>query len=524
MCRLRVATRSLFSSFVLFVVACSAPSPATPPSESGQEPGAVSPAPLRNADAVIDAVAARLRALPVAASSGAPGTALPAEVVSDRQLSATIVGHWGAAQTRDRSWIVQVPWDGSARVLAIASSHGAVSSALNIPGDQNVDLHGHNVVLPLAVWPGDSLVLLSGSEGGNAAAPLGFASANGAVDEAMAIVFVPYEVSSAWYRPPAIGRRDNPIIAFLRTYSPIPEALAQMSNLPGVIDLDEIYQIPGSPRPGDANRIDPSAWGAARPTIENSLAIHQRFCGDLYSDWRCAGRTPWTQHQGYGTFFAGSVSTAMLLMCSTAPLAERAPLAHAFVQRGLDDLGAAADGKFLYPLGGHCWGRKAQVVVCGHLLGIDVFADPTPCLGPRFAEDAYKASTWWFDPASTTWTATWPFSLAPSYDGLQVQNPPSTWGDPHAPNHDTFGWAFAYYSQVVPASLGSTLACVLMGRGDFLNRHMVQVMRQHMQGPPAAAQATMAALGISDPNWGGDYAVPAGFAAAAWRLYGTAND
>jgi len=447
---------------------------------------------------------------------------LPDEVLADRQLSATISGHWGAAQTRDKSWIVQVPWDGSARVVAIASAVGAPSSALNVPGDQVADLHGQNVSLPLQVRPGDSLILLSGSEGGNAAAPLGFASAGGMVDEAMAIVFVPYEVDSAFYRPPAVGRRSNPVVAFLRTFGPIPEAFSDLSRLPSVIDLDELYRIPGHPRPGDSDRIDPDAWGAARPTIADSLAIHRRFAGDLYSDWRCAGRVPWTQHQGYGTWFAGALSTAMLLLCSTAPVAEKEGLAHALVQRGLDDLGAAADGKSLYPLGGHCWGRKVPVVLCGHLMGIDGFADPTPFLGPRFAEDSFHAATWWFAPGSTTWCATWPFATASGFDGSAVSGPPATWGNPAAANHDTWGWAFCYYGQVVPAQLGSTLACVLMGRGDSLNRNMVNVMRQHMEGPPPAAQAEMQAAGISDPNWGRDYAGPAGFAAAAWRHYAPA--
>ena len=434
-----------------------------------------------------------------------PGSpiAQAAQTLTDRQLSVTIVGHLGAVQTRDKSWIVQVPLNGSCQITQISSSAGPWFAALNIPGNENTDIHSVVFPLPHSVVPGDALVALSGSAGGNSMPAIRFAPTSSAVDEAMAIVFVPYAVSPGLLRPPALGRRTNPIVHFFRTFGPIPEAMVQLDKLPSVIDLATLP-------------VDWTAWGSYVPTFQNTLDLWGggRFCGDLYDGWRAADRVPWTQHQGYGTYYVGAMSTSMLMLCTTAPVAAKAPLAFALVQNGLDQVGAFADGRFLYPLGGHCWGRKTPIVLAGHLMGIEPFLNVSNYVGPQFAEDSLFTTTWWF--GGTNWTAGWQFARG---EFNNLPNPPSTWGDPNSPSHATFGWAVAYMGQVVPAQIGTALAAKLMGYGDSLNPALIRMVDQFVRGPPPAAIQQLLAAGIAPLGWGTDYAVPTGFALQSWKRY-----
>lgn len=461
----------------------------------------VAPPPAPTGAGIIEALKAQLPSGGGAGVLGALAEAvpLPAQTLVESELSVVVVGHLGAVQVRDRSWIVQVGTN--TRLLGYASSAGGVGAALNLPGSNGADVLTMQVATPRQVVAGDALVVVSASAGG-------FST----TDEAMAVVFVPYPIHAGLLRPPAIG--NDPVSRFLRTWAPIPEDLVDMARAPGVIDFGLIY-APGGP-------VNPAAWGAAPPTLASVLTSVGRFAGETTDGWGVHYSTPSRQlPEAYGTFYSGALSTALVYMLSTKPMQERRQVALAIVQRGLDQIGATCSGRVLYPLGGHCMGRKALVVVTGHLLNVEVFADPSASMPMVFAEDHYRnvsSGAWWFGGG---WTATWPFSRTAPWAGERLRDHPSTWGMRDAPNHDTWNWTFAYIGQVVPAQVGTSLAMVLLGRERELGP-VVQMARQWMAGPPAAALAELQAAGHALP-WGQDYAVPAGLCATAWRRYAGAG-
>lgn len=421
----------------------------------------------------------------------------PQQTLTDGQCSVTIESALSVQQTRDKSWIVQA--GPNTRIV----THSGWA-ALNIPGDQTADVHGQTIS-QRPVRPGDSLVVLSPSAGGNLRTPVRYAPTGSVIDEAMVVVFVPYPVGPGMLRPPAIGRADNPIVRFLRTAGPIPEALMDLSRLPSVIDLNTLP-------------VDWNAWGSYRPTMANTLALlgDGRFCGDLYSDWRAADRVPWTQHQGYGTFYGAARSTAGLMLCSTETGKEA--LAMALVQEGLDHVGQVADGWRQPPNGGHSWGRKFATILCGRLLNLPALGEPimdlSKLFGNPFPEDWFAVRRWWTgdDLPCWPWNAT--------YDGRHFQWPPSSWGDPEAPSHGTFAWGIRYMGQVVPMLLGQAVACKLLGIADKLNPALVAMCDLYMRGFPAQALSDLTATGINNLHFGEDYGVPWGFAVEAWRRYG----
>lgn len=442
--------------------------------------------------------AVRAKFAPVAAPSGFRVAAAFVEqaeaTLSDSELSCRIVGHYGAAQTRDRSWIVHA--GPNTRVVGYSSSAGPAGAVLNLRGSNSDGLLNRQLTLPRPVVAGDALIVVSGAPAGS------FSS----IDEAMAVVFVNYPVNSSLLRPPAIGNSE--LTRWFRTLGPIPEDFADFRRCPSVIDLSRIY-APGGP-------INPNAWGAAPPSLAELRASLRRFSGDVIDGWPAAYHSPSKQHKGYGTFFAGEVSTALLLCCSTlGTFEERRDLALALVQRGIDQIGALADGRVLYPNGGHCQGRKALVIFAGHLMDMEPFYNPTPYVGNVFQEDdCYKPGTWWF---GSDWTVTWGFRKEAPYDGRLFANPPSTWGDRNAPNHDSWNWLAGYMSQVVPCQVGTATVMTLLGREKEMGG-LVQMVRQFMKGPPPAADAAMRAVG-QDVPWGTDYAGPTGFASTAWKLW-----
>lgn len=454
----------------------------------------------------------------------------PAQVLSDRQLSCTIQGHFKAVRTLDRSWIVQVPPSGCT-VTAVASSTGVVGSALNIPGNQTANIHTSNVTLPLAVQPGDALVLFSGSSGGNPTPAYWQAPTGSAVDEAMAIVFVPYDVGDGMYRPPAMGRRTNPVVYFLRTFAPILHSRADMNKLPRRFALDDVYQIPGVPRAGDADRINPLDWECDRPTWASTVArlggevnasgevtCGGRFAGDVYGEGEVAQRCPWTQHAGYGSNFALANSKAMMMLCTSGePPKNKEALAHALCQRALDDVARLADGCFLYPDGGHCWGRRGPITLLGHLFNWPDVANIAATLGERLPEDnGFPLGPWWF---GGPWTVRFPFSLGQGH--AFFADPPATWGDPDDPTHVAPAWGTTYWAQKYPALLGTAVALVLMGCEQYAPK-LVQAMRQHQERPPAPAIAQMTAAGFPSATpwrWDRTWGMPGKLAAVLWQRY-----
>lgn len=423
----------------------------------------------------------------------APLVEQPAQVLSDSELSVTVVGHYAAMQTRDKSWLVQV--GPNTRITAYRSTNGAAGAALNLRGSNGQSLLNMQLALPRTVTAGDALVVVSASPAGS------FSS----TDEAMAVVFVPFELQPGLLRGPAIG--DGFLPRFFRV-NPISEAMVDMNRCPSVIDMNRIYKPVGP--------IDPAGWGAARPTVSGLLAEIGKFSGEIVDGWPVHTYAPSKQHRGYGTFFAGQTSTALCVLMSTLPVEERRPLALALVQRGLDQIGATCDGRVLYPLGGHCQGRKALVLLTGHLIGVEEICWVSALFPNVFAEDrGFPAQQWWF---GANWTAGWAFAREAPWDGRMLAQPPSTWGNRDAPNHDTWNWLFGYFGQVVPSQVGTALAMQLIGREAQMG-NMVQTVRQFMQGPPAAANQQLRAAGHDIP-WGQDYATPAGFCATAWKLYG----
>ena len=183
-------------------------------------------------------------------------------------------------------------------------------------------------------------------------------------------------------------------------------------------------------------------------------------------------------------------------------------------------MGAFADGRRQIPLGGHCAGRKALVVLCGHLLGVEAFADPTTIVGPVFQEDlCYHARTWWWG----GWSAGWRYRLEVPGDGALLAQAPSTWGAVDATQHNTQAWMVAgYLPQVVGAQVGTALAMRLLGRTREWSTDGHAMVTQWMSGPPPQADAQLRGVGITLP-WGTDYALSkgVGFCAAAWRRAAT---
>jgi hypothetical protein len=454
-----------------------------------------------------------------------PAAPLPPQILSDRRLSVTIQGHFGAVQTRDKSWLVHVPPTGCT-ITTVASTSTDYGSCINIPGDQTADIHLSKITLPYAVVPGDALVVFSEDDGTNTTPAYWNAPTGSDVDEAMAVVFVSYPVHEGLYRPPAIGRRTNPIVKWLRDY-PIYESAARMSKLPRVYRLDDIYQIPGTPRPGDAERLDPTVTDGARPTWASLVArlggefdsgtgrvlCGGRFAGDVYGEWRVADRCPWTQHGGYGRNYADGIGNNLMILCANEDQGNKVAIAHALVQRGLDDFARIADGMHLKADGGHMWGRRASITLAGHLFGADWLSDPT-WLGEHTPEDnGFPFGKWWFG-GSPAWTVRYP-----NNDGTDAffANPPSTWGNPAV--HGTPMYMLnGYMAHKMPSMLKHATALALMGCEKYAPK-LVQAVRQHQERPPAAAMAQMTAAGANSDVWARSYGPPVGWAALVWHRY-----
>ncbi len=483
---------ALVTAAVVFVACRSVPLPSDPLTDAQDQV---------IADAFSKAVRVHRPLIPLALAAALP---LPAQVLNEGQLSVTIEGHLGAVKTRDGSWIVQVPGNGSARIVAYSTTSGQVGAAMNPRGYNQTNIHTQQLVLPRAIATCDSLVVTSTGSGPRDsywAYP-----GRSVVDEAMAVVFVPYAATPGLLRPPAIG--DGYLPRWFRS-QPIPEAMINMAKLPSLINVDALP-------------VNWSAWGAAKPDLAYLHALLRPMGGEFYDGWNTDTRTPDNQHPGYGTAYASVVSQALVQLCSTATTQAKQPLAIAVVQRGLDLVGAFCDGRANYPLGGHMQGRKALVVMCGHLLGIEPFADPTTYIGDRFQEDGYflaSPAAWWF---GAGWIAGWSFQPEAPFNGAKLADPPSTWGSVQAPLHDTWAWMVAgYLQQGVGSQIGTGLAMRLMGLEREMGHGLVQMINQWMDGPPAAANAQLLAVGITLP-WGTDYALVkgVGFCAAAWNAMG----
>lgn len=418
----------------------------------------------------------------------------PAETLRSGQTTVVIQGHYGWQRTADDSFVVCVPRDGTAKVTAITSI-GGFGAALNVRGLNNSTLLQSTVALPLNVRPCDALYVCSGTTEGISDRPvLGFATqaTNVPVDEAVAVVFVEYDVEESrvgkLLRPPVWGTRGNVLVDFLRSF-PWPVAGLQWDKLPSKPIV-----------------------GATPELLAFCLAEHRYFSGDCYSEWGPhVHGVPVTAHQQYGTFVQGQMGQALLVACSSLPLESKKPLVLAIIQRAIDDLGGLCDGSWRYTLGGHCQGRRAPLVMLGHLYDIDIFADPTPVVGKRLPEDQYVTVVPWWDTtpnAVPSWTGyLYSTSNTNPTDPNLWHRHPSTWTGDRQVAYSGERWMVMYGGQVVPASAGSAAAILLMGR-ERSAPAFVNAVRCWAKGPPQSARADLAAAGCGDlnPTWGVNYA------------------
>jgi hypothetical protein len=434
---------------------------------------------------------------------------LPAQTLSDREISVVVEGHLGAVQCTDKSWMVQV--GPNTRIVSYTSSNGSAGAGLNVRGFNPTSVLEMQLSLPRQVYENDALIVVSQSSSGS------FSS----TDQAMGVVFVSFPVAGQpkMFHGPLMG--DGFLARFFRSI-PIFESAVDMTKCPSVINFGQIY-APNGP-------VNPLAWGAAPPTVAGVLASIERFSGDFIDGWPVHYHAPSTQHAGYGTFFSGQVSTALCVMCSTLPEEDRRRIALAIIQRGLDQVGATCDGRVLYPLGGHCAGRKALIIVAGVLLNCEPFMNPSAFFPNTFQEDRgyfYKSPrAWFFQNPGNEWTAGWAFNIESLYNGSQLINPPSTWGAHNSPTHSTFGWCFRYINQVVPAQVGTALVMKLMNKEAEMGP-MCQMVKQWMGPIPPQLVEALAPFAVGQEgygmDWGKDYACPFGFCATAYKLFYNSN-
>jgi hypothetical protein len=370
-------------------------------------------------------------------------------------------------------------------------NNGAVK---NIRGFNNsLSIHRNSLPLPSQLLAGDALIISKAAVTPGTSPKDGYFDGllgGSEVDEMMTIVSVSYPLNVPLFRPPALG--DGPIVKFLRS-GPIPKALLNLNKLPSIINL---------------NQTGP------RPPIAFLEKLFSDFSGDAYGDWECTSRIPDLQHPGYGSFFAGAVSTALTYLCSTEPVESKRKLATSMVQWGLDLAGAWGDGRVNYNNGGHMQGRKALIILAGHLLNLGPLSNPNSIVGPAFQEDqAYFKQTdkaWWFG-----WKYGWE-----SHRGFDtkswLRNEPSTWTNGF---HGSNAWSLSGYMQhVLGCQVGTALAMKLMGLGYEMGESYMGMIEQWMQGPPPAEDAKLRAVGVNLP-WGNSYEIgfPDQFNAKAWQ-------
>jgi hypothetical protein len=439
----------------------------------------------------------------------APSLQPQAFTFEEGQLTVVVTGALAWQRCDDGTFLCTVPWDRSARVTAVLSSRGPACWGLNMPGPNNSPLRSFSTQLPLPVGPRDALWAASGSEGGTSRPATLYNSSSQSVDEATAVAFVEYDCDLAragkLFRPPAWGRR-----------SPLVELLRQVAWRESDLDWSVV-----------PSKVDFAAVGT--PDLARVLSDARGFPCDLYSEWGpyfSPNSIPYTAHQGYGTFFMGQSGLVHLVACSTLPLEQKKPYVRSIIQRGIDTLGGLCDESWRYNLGGHCWGRRADLVWLGRMWHFDPFGDPTPFVGKRLPEDMFvPVTSWWGEPNWVGYIYSWT-----SRQDLWSR-PPSGWGDRNDPTHAAEAWQVMYGAQVIPAMVAHATSVILIG-GEQLAPLMCRAVRCYVKGPPPAALQQMWSAGVNMPigpgpfpdgtsaaNWG-DYAVqPAGVAYKSFQLY-----
>lgn len=229
------------------------------------------------------------------------------------------------------------------------------------------------------------------------------------------------------------------------------------------------------------------------------------FSGDIYSGWSTDTRTPGLQHPGYGTAMAAAVSQALLMLCRKVPIEQKRRLAICLVQWGIDLAGAFSDGRDNSAVGGgHMAGRKALVVLAGHLLGEDPMRNPTAYIGKRFMEDNAFSETGWRH-SDGAYAQAGPWSEQRLWPAMLKTN------------------AMNYADQVTGAQIGTALAMKLMGLTPQMGVHHYEWCRAWMDDMTSDAhpvRACYAKNGVGQA-WQTDYAEGGGVGECkkAWLRY-----
>lgn len=340
---------------------------------------------------------------------------------------------------------------------------------------------------PIALAPGDVLIL--GKEYNCNSGRAAYMSAAGRSSNAKmaAVSCVNYQAGPELFRVAGIG--GGQLVGLLRGY-PIPVSQMNLALLPSVTEVED------------------------DGIVEELEAIFGLFCGEVKSQWASDQLTPDFQHPGYGTWMASYVSQALVVLCSKLPVARKARLAKLLVQWGLDIAGAFIDGRVNQPNGGHMQGRKALVVLAGHLLGIVQMAasDGLSTLWQETRAHFTASPAWWFG-----WPSGW--NCYSDTDGAFLAQHPSQWTTVDPPNGRSDVYRITnYYPAVCGSQVGTAMAMKLMGLESCIGLPFIGSVEQWMQGPPQEARDAMSAVGVTLP-WGTDYCVNgrASLCSAAWR-------
>lgn len=432
-------------------------------------------------------------------------------------MSVTMSGETAAQQVRDGGFIVQVPAAGA----TISSMSGVTMSYLNLPG--NLDTPAHEAALlaphtestPTTVYPGDVLIVAT-TAGGARSTFSNVPAGSSPWKHMMAINFVSWAPHTDSFRPPALG--NGPLVRWLRSLE-YRESSVSSSQVTSTID------------PANAAfTAQYGQWGHAEPTVAVLLPLLQKFCGEIWGGWATHFFSPTLQNIGYGIAQQYTLSKALLRLHSTDLWTTKEPLAYAIVQRGIDLLGAFADGRYNYASGGHMAGQKAMILAAIKLLNLP-FDIRTIFPSKVFQEDwAYEAGTWWFG-GSPNWDAVWnfqrgsPTDTGAGYGTINCPLDPSSWGKPtqHTNTGSSWSWMISsYMPQVLGASVGIALAMRLWGLEAQMGSSLDSLVEDWMSDWPDIAKSALANANV--PIWNvaqKDFSEDGGlgFCEVAWGLY-----
>lgn len=416
-------------------------------------------------------------------------------VITDGYVTIDVTNLTAYQKTRDNSYYVQIP------------ASGASIASCNLPGFKNV--RGTNTALPGvaatllgSIVPGDTITVFTPNASATRTAYWDVPGRPSVHANAVSLVFGAFPPTANMLRPPGIGQ--DPFTLLLRS-NLISESQVNLSKLPSIVNVASL----------------PVSWGSfgkAEPTISYLTALLRDFGGECWDGWSTDDKTPDYQHPGYGTYYSSVISQALVQLCSTATVAEKAPLAYAMVQRGLDLAGAFSDGRVNYSLGGHMQGRKALLILAGHLLDLGPLYNPTLYIGNKFQEDiAFFETRWWH---TCECMAGWRYNAdTAAADGSLLKSHPNSWGS--VSTTSTWAWFIdSYLSQVIGSQIGTALGMRLLNSVSQMSIYLDKMTDQWMKTAPISMSGDLTSVSINLP-WGEDYAVSHGgdFCKEAWKMY-----